>query len=390
MATNINDFEDMPDFTNVDTQAQPIDFGSFNTESLETTELDEYLFADPRDIKPKEEEKPSPKEEIKEEKPKEDLKKVLDEELFEENTPEDDDPKVEETEDVEDNTFYNLSQELYKLGIFSEDENDEEIKDPEQFKDKFQREKNKGAIDVLESYLSKYGPEHREAFEAIFQKGLNPREYYKREERIESVKNLDITQEINQEKVVREQYKRAGWSETRINKNIQNLKDLGDLEEEAAEAQRLLIEQEEKELQRAIQQEEQNNQQKVRLKQQHDQAIYEVFQNKIKQKEFDGIPLTEKIASETLDYIITDKYQLPSGETLSEFEKDLMELKRPENFEKRAKIALLLKNNLDLSKVKTTAISKQNNELFSSLTQKDKSRRRDNPLNKQDYFKVSV
>ena len=67
-----------------------------------------------------------------------------------------------------------------------------------------------------------------------------------------------------------------------------------------------------------------------------------------------------------------------------------MELKRPENFEKRAKIALLLKNNLDLSKVKTTAISKQNNELFSSLTQKDKSRRRDNPLNKQDYFKVSV
>ena len=285
MATNINDFEDMPDFTNVDTQAQPIDFGSFNTESLETTELDEYLFADPKDIKPKEEEKPNRKEENKEEKPKEDLKKVLDEELFEENTSKDDDSKVEEPEDVEDNIFYNLSQELYKLGIFSEDDNDEEIKDPEQLKDKFQREKNKGAIDVLESYLSKYGPEHREAFEAIFQKGLNPREYYKREERIESVKNLDITQEINQEKVVREQYKRAGWSETRINKNIQNLKDLGDLEEEAAEAQRLLIEQEEQELQRAIQQEEQSNQQKVRLKQQHDQAIYEVFQNKIKNHE---------------------------------------------------------------------------------------------------------
>ena len=90
----------------------------------------------------------------------------------------------------------------------------------------------------------------------------------------------------------------------------------------------------------------------------------------MKNKEFDGIPLNPKLAGELQDFLTIDKYKTNSGETLTEFDKTILELKRPENHEKKVKIALLLKileKDPTLSTIQKTGITKKSNELFGEV-----------------------
>src|SRR5690606_22537409 len=96
---------------------------------------------------------------------------------------------------------------------------------------------------------------------------------------------------------------------------------------------------------------------------------------KLKTKEFDGIPLNPKLAGELQDFLITDKYKTPSGETLTEFDRTILDLKRPENHEKKVKVALLLKlleKDPTLSTIKKKGISQETNTLFSEVARQSK------------------
>ena len=69
--------------------------------------------------------------------------------------------------------------------------------------------------------------------------------------------------------------------------------------------------------------------------------------------------------------MITDKYKSPSGELLTEFDRTLLDLKRPENHTKKVKVALLVKlleKDPTLSTILKTAVSKQTNQLFSEVS----------------------
>jgi hypothetical protein len=94
------------------------------------------------------------------------------------------------------------------------------------------------------------------------------------------------------------------------------------------------------------------------------------LEEKLKTKEFDGIPLNPKLANELQDFLLVDKYKTNSGETLTDFDRTILELKRPENHAMKVKVALLLKileKDPTLSTIQKTGISKKSNELFGEV-----------------------
>jgi hypothetical protein len=90
----------------------------------------------------------------------------------------------------------------------------------------------------------------------------------------------------------------------------------------------------------------------------------------LKTKEFDGIPLNPKLASELQDFLLVDKYKTPSGETLTDFDKTILELKRPENHATKVKVGLLLKileKDPTLSTIQRTGVTKKSTQLFEEV-----------------------
>jgi hypothetical protein len=142
------------------------------------------------------------------------------------------------------------------------------------------------------------------------------------------------------------------------------LKDYGDLEDEAKTYQEVLLNKE-KEITADLELKKAEELKTARDKELANKKSYhKILAEKLKAQEIDGIPLTDKEAVETLDYLTEKKYKLASGELLSEFDKDLMELNKPENHELKVKLGLLLKKKLDLTTVKKTAVSKKSDQLF--------------------------
>lgn len=280
-------------------------------------------------------------------------------------------------DEADDPTYQTLSKDLLRLGVFtknSEDETEEniDIKTPEDFLKRFSLEKKKGAIDILENFLSQYGDDRRALFDAIFVNGVDVQEYLQSFAKTEAIGALDMNHESNQERVVRAYYKNLKWDEAKIENRIQKLKDYGDLEDEAKTYHEVLLNKE-KEYAADLEKKKANE-----LKEKQDKEIdtrkslSRILSLKLKDQELDGIPLNEKEANETLGYLTDKKYKLATGELLSEFDKDLLELNRAENHEMKLKLALLLKNKLDLTKVKKNTISKESKALFNLSTKNAK------------------
>jgi hypothetical protein len=98
--------------------------------------------------------------------------------------------------------------------------------------------------------------------------------------------------------------------------------------------------------------------------------VQTILQDKVKAKEFDGIPINPKLATELQDFLLVDKWKTPSGETLTDFDRAILDLKRPENHAQKVKIGLLLKmleKDPTLSTIQRTGVTKKSNELFGEV-----------------------
>jgi hypothetical protein len=290
------------------------------------------------------------------------------------------DPKPEETDSEEDdeetgnepNQFSALSKDLFKLGVFSkgEDDDEENIDTPEAFLEKFNTEKKKGAIEMVDNFIGQFGEDYQQAFDAIFVKGVNPKDYFGAFNQIQSFSEMDLTQEANQIAVIKQALTDQGFDPEDVTTEVERLKNYGDLESVATKHHKVLIKKEAAKLQQLEQQREAQLQQQAQYKQQYVSNVNQVLQDKLKAKEFDGIPLNPKLAGELQDFLVTDKYKTNSGETLTDFDKTILELKRPENHEKKVKLALLLKileKDPTLSTIQKTGITKKSNELFGEV-----------------------
>jgi hypothetical protein len=148
------------------------------------------------------------------------------------------------------------------------------------------------------------------------------------------------------------------------------LKNYGDLETVAAKHHKVLVKKEAAKLAEMEQKRESQLQQQAAVKQQYISNVQTVLQDKLKAKEFDGIPINPKLAGELQDFLLVDKYKTPSGETLTDFDRTILELKRPENHELKVKVGLLLKiieKDPTLSTIQKTGITKKSNELFGEV-----------------------
>lgn len=268
--------------------------------------------------------------------------------------------------------FTALSRDLFKLGVFSQDEDEEEvnISTPEEFLERFQSEKKKGAIEMVNTFIGQFGEDYQQAFDAIFVKGVNPKDYFGTYNNVVSFAEMDLTQENNQVSVIKQALADQGFEPDDINTEVERLKNYGDLESVATKHHKVLVKKEAQKLAQMEQKAEQELQQKQAIKNQYINNVQQVLQDKLKSKEFDGIPINPKLANELQDFLLVDKYKTASGETLTDFDRTILELKRPENHATKVKVALLLKileKDPTLSTIQRTGVSKKSNELFGEV-----------------------
>lgn len=286
----------------------------------------------------------------------------------------------EEPDSPDGNQFSALANDLFKLGVFTkdEDEDDVAISTPEEFLERFQTEKKKGASEIVENFIGQFGEDYQKAFEAIFVKGADPKEYFSTYNNVVSFAEMDLSSTDNQIKVVRQTLIDQGFDEEDVDTEVERLQNYGDLENVATKYHKVLVKKEAQKLQKIEEQAAIQLQQKQAIRNQYINNVQNILQEKLKTKEFDGIPLSPKTASELQDFLLVDKYKTVSGETLTDFDKAILELKRPENHEQKVKVALLLKileKDPTLSTIQKTGVTKKSNQLFTEVVrqvQKDK------------------
>ena len=312
---------------------------------------------------------------VEKEPKKEEIKdKTLEEELLEEEieTP-NEEKKEEKKEEEQSNTFNVLSKDLFKLGVFAKDEEEEtepEINTPEDFLERFNYEKKKGASEIVEKFIAQFGESHQKAFEAIYVNGVDPKEYFGIYNNLQNVAEMDMSIEANQEAVVRQTLTDQGLESEDITSEIEKIKQYGDLADKAQKFHKILIKKNTAKLEQVEAESQKKLMQQAAVKQQYSTNVTTVLQNKLKTGDFDGIQINGKLAAELQDFLITEKYKTPSGETLTEFDRTILDLKRPENHERKVKIGLLLKileKDPTLSTIQQTGITKKTNTLFSEV-----------------------
>lgn len=268
--------------------------------------------------------------------------------------------------------FTALANDLLKLGVFTkgDDDDDSPISTPEEFLERFNAEKKKGAIEVVDNFIGQFGEDYQNAFEAIFVKGANPKEYFGVYNDIVSLSELDLTDENNQIKVMKRALTDQGFDPEDVETEIERLKNYGDLETVSAKHQKVLVKKDAAKLQQIEANAERELQNKTAIKNQYVNNVRSIINDKLKSREFDGIPINPKLAGELQDFLLVDKYKTTSGETLTDFDRAILEMKKPENHETKVKVALLLKileKDPTLSTIQKTGITKKSNDLFGEV-----------------------
>lgn len=294
-----------------------------------------------------------------------------DENKEEEEDKEKDAAKEKDENKPESNDYEILSQDLLKLGVFTQQNENEPLpKTGAEFLDKFNKEKEAGAIQWIDSFLEREGEDRRDLFEAIFINGVDPREYLPIYAQVQNFEGMDMANEDNQQLIFREFYKRIKFPGDKIEIKLQKSKDNGDLEEESKEFHKQIVAQDKETLatMESTKADKKLAEQKTDVE--YKQNVSKILMEKLKAKEFNGIPMTQELANKAFDFLYTKKYKTADNQLLTEFDKFVLETKRPENIEKRVLLAMLKLTDFDFSKIAKRAVSKESNELFTTMAQR--------------------
>ena len=170
-----------------------------------------------------------------------------------------------------------------------------------------------------------------------------------------------------------------GFEPEDISKEIERLQNYGDLDTVATRHHKVLVKKEAKKLERLDSEAQQVQEQKTEIRNQYINNVQSILSDKVKEKEFDGIPINSNIANELQDFLLVDKWKTPAGETLTDFDRAILDMKKPENHEMKVKVGLLMKileKDPSLSTIQRKGASKQTNVLFGEIARqvtKDKS-----------------
>lgn len=279
--------------------------------------------------------------------------------------------------------FGALTNDLFKLGVFTKDEGEEDVNiaTGEEFLERFNAEKKKGAIEVVNNFIGQFGEDYQNAFDAIYVKGVNPKEYFAVYNKVVNFTELDLTDENNQVSIIKQALTDQGFEPEDVITEVERLRNYGDLESVAGKHHKVLVKKEAAKLVQLEQQATKDLEQKSLYKNQYINNVQSILQEKLKTKEFDGIPINPKLANELHDFLLVDKYKTASGENLTDFDRTILELKRPENHANKVKFALLLKlleKDPTLSTIQRTGISKKTDQLFGEVVRQKTSTKTNN------------
>ena len=122
-------------------------------------------------------------------------------------------------DDNQESIFSSFAKDLFKIGAFTKNEDEEDeinISTPEEFLDRFNKEKNKGAIEMVNNFIGQFGEDYQKAFEAIYVKGVNPKDYFGTYNQIVDFASMDLKEENNQVVVIRQSLEDQGWEKEDI------------------------------------------------------------------------------------------------------------------------------------------------------------------------------
>ena len=284
-------------------------------------------------------------------------------------------PEIEsdgEEQEQEFNQYNALAKDLYKLGVFTPPEEGDpaDISNPEEFLELFNTEKQRGATEMIDNFLGQFGEDYKRAFDAIYVKGVSPKEYFTTYNEITNLAEIDLTQESNQEAIMRRALAEQDLEPEDVSAEIERLKNYADLETVATRHHKALLKRDVQKLQQKESDAQLVKQQKEATRAQFIQNVQTVLQEKVKAKEFDGIPINTKLANELQDFLLVDKWKTATGETLTDFDRTILELKKPENHATKVKVAALLKileKDPTLSTIQRSAITKKSDQIFDNL-----------------------
>lgn len=286
--------------------------------------------------------------------------------------------KSASNDDTEDNDapettqFTALANDLYKLGVFTNDEGDDQepVSTAEEFLERFNNEKKKGASEIVQNFIGQFGEDYQEAFDAIFVKGVNPKDYFTTYNNVVGFAEMDLSDENNQERIMKQALTNQGFDPEDVETEIERLKNYGDLESVATKHHKVLVKNEASKLQELENKSAAELQQKAQVRNQYIKNVQDILNDKVKAKEFDGIPINPKLAGELQDFLLVDKWKTPTGETLTDFDRAILDMKRPENHAMKVKVGLLIKmleKDPTLSTIQRTGVTKKSNELFGEV-----------------------
>jgi len=285
-----------------------------------------------------------------------------------------DDTEEEEGTETELSGLQELSEDLFKVGIFTRDDDDDNSlpETTEEFIERFNWEKQKGAEQMVYNLFNRHGSEWEQALTAIALNGVHPVEYLKSFNEVQSFKTMDLTDEDNQQRVVEAALRNQGWDETDIKDEVKKLKMNADLESSATRHHKALVKSEEQRLQKMELEAKQNTEARKQREAQYSHNIRTILNEKVKSGEYDGIPVTRQDVDKVSDFLDTKRWKLADGSLITNFDKFILDLNHPQNHAAKVKLALLIGKNydpekpitIDVGPVGKTAVSKENRELF--------------------------
>jgi hypothetical protein len=279
---------------------------------------------------------------------------------------------ADDDDDSQGTQFTALANDLYKLGVFTADDDEdlEPVSTAEEFLERFENEKKKGASEMVQNFIGQFGEDYQEAFDAIFVKGVNPKDYFGTYNQVVNFAEMDLNDENNQIRIMKQALADQGFEPEDVDTEIERLQNYGDLESVATKHHKVLVKKEAAKLQQLEQKSEAELRQKAQIRNQYIANVQTILQEKVKTKEFDGIPINPKLAGELQDFLLVDKWKTPSGETLTDFDRAILDMKRPENHAMKVKLGLLMKmleKDPTLSTIQRTGVTKKSNELFGEV-----------------------
>lgn len=346
-------------------------FNEFNWDE-ETTEVDFFGEVEKSVNSSKEE----PEKEVETEKVKEEEKKVEeisdeeDDEAFKDlETFEDEDSKesLQEDDGTSENSTANIRdsiKHLVDIGLLELDE-DEEL--PKNIDNDYLSSKIENTIEKkFEESIQDLPEEVKNIIKYVHNGGNLTDIISKVSESSNIDENIDMSEEANQEKVLKFLLKQDGEDDEVIEANIEFLKDSGKLasisqrrynkwkENKEKEAQNLV---EQQKRQRAIAKENQ-----IKFKRDISEYLNEV-------EEIKGLSISKREAKELPDYISDTTIKLEDGRQITPFYKDLFEALRDKD--KLVAIAKLVKNDFDFSDIKKNIVTKQTKNLKEDLQRQE-------------------